>query len=811
MSKTLTSSLVVKLIDQVSGPARKIGQSLTGISEIGQGGKTDFASRLATSIAANERALSRARMGMVDAAAGFYAIRAAIRAPVQAAAEFESAMADVRKVVDDFEDPVLFDKFKADLKAMSLEIPLAINDLAAIAAAAGEAGFAGQDLLKVTEAAAKIGVAFGISADQAGDALPQLMNSMGLTLDQAILLADAMNHLSNNMASGAPDILAFSQKVGGAAITFGFSAEQAAAFGSAMIATGYASDVAGTSFLNMGKALTRGESATTRQRKAMKALGLDAVEVAEAMQEDAVGTTLKVIEALKGLPDAQRAAMMSDLFGDEARALAGLVVNTDVLRQSLGFVGDEADYAGSAFEEFGVRSQTYEANVQRFDNALTNLKISIGNALLPALTDLMEAITPAIQGMTEFADAHPDLISNVAKAAAGIVAFKAGVATLKYLGLMGRGTALSALSLLSTGIVGVGNAATTEAGRVEVASNRIVQSLMSARVKALGFAGLAAYMMTQVPSDPDEASKWRAGNRERLERNLRKLPGIGGLMNAYDSAYERVQGEPAPEPVDLIDARRPGTVEPVPESLPADVAKAMELVQSYRANGNVPTEQMRAELGEYAGSLRTEIADLQAQIESIADGPLGETLAAPMRQELQSRQAELAEIEQQLAAAEQAAAELGEALALIGGLDVAPQINTESLDRAVQQALTLDRTLRGLPSSAGGGGAAAKPRGRASGGSVRAGSPYLVGEEGPELVEFGRSGWVQTARRTREIVAGVSSARPGFSGPAPSAPSVSIGGITVHIASADNADDVARRIGDALRDELAGLHIQGAF
>lgn len=784
MTKTLTSSLVVKLIDQVSGPARRIAGSLAGISEVGKGGKTDIASRLATSIAANERALDRARMGMVDAVASFYVLREAIRAPVQAATEFESAMADVKKVVDDFEDPVLFQRFQADLKALSRDIPVAINDLAAIAAAAGEAGFSGDELLKVTEAAAKIGVAFGISAEQAGDAIPQMMAGMGLTLDQAILLADAMNHLSNNMASGASDILDFSQKVGGAAMTFGFSAEQAAAFGSAMIASGYASDVAGTSFLNMGRALTKGASATARQKDAFKALGMDAVEVAEAMQDDAVGTTLKVIEALKAVPDAQRAALMSNIFGDEARALAGLVVNTDVLRQSLGLVADEADYAGSSFEEFGVRSQTYEANVQRFNNVLDGLKISIGNALIPALTDLMEAITPAIEGLTKFADAHPDLIANLTKAAAAIVGFKLAFGTLRYLGLMGRGSVLSGLYALATAYGTVATSAGVAGGAVTAANAKIAAGgalgLASRVLRVAGPVGAAAVALT---------------------------PTIAGDSTLSPELQERVDSDP--EGLRTSAAMDMGTV---PASLPPDVAKAVEMVQSARMSGNAPTEQMRAELSTYAEELRAEIADLQAQIESVAGGPLGETLTAPIKQELASRQEELSGIEQELAEAERAASDLGAALALIGGMDVAPEISTESLDRAVRQALTLDRTLRNLPNASTTGSGPRPVNGaRARGGSGIGGGRYLVGEEGPELVDFSRSGWVHTARQTREILAGMGPSRAGSRTPAPVAPSVSIGGITVHIASATDADEVARRIGDALRDELAGLHIQGAY
>ena len=184
-------------------------------------------------------------------------------------------------------------------------------------------------------------MAFGISADQAGDALPQLMNALSLSLDETTSLADAINHLSNNMASGAPKVLDFVQRIGAQAKTFGFAAEQTAAFGSAMIAAGFNADVAATSFKNMGLALKQGDSASERRKAAFVELKLTAKQVAEDMAEDAVGTTLDVFERLRKIPEAQRAALMSDLFGNEAAALAPLSENTEALHEALGLVADE--------------------------------------------------------------------------------------------------------------------------------------------------------------------------------------------------------------------------------------------------------------------------------------------------------------------------------------------------------------------------------------------------------------------------------------------------------------------------------------
>ncbi len=455
---TLTSQLVIELLDKVTSPARRAANALAGISNTvreANGQPITFGDRLNAAVTRNNRALEQARGGLVDAVAGFYALREAVGAPIQAAAAFESAMADVAKVVD-FPTPEAFKAFQQDLFALSRDIPIAVNGLAEIAAAAGQAGIAGQDLVRFTDAAARIGVAFDISAEQAGGSMANLMTALGLTIDETVSLADAMNHLSNSQASSAADILDVVQRVGAQATMFGFTAEQTSAFASAMLAAGAQSEVAATSFRNMGAALTKGTAATKSQRGAFKELGLDAEVVARKMQEDAVGTTVDVLRRISQLPKEQQAALSSQLFGNEARALGPLLTNLGLVKDTLAMVGDRAKYAGSAFAEFEARNNTFQANMQRFQNVLTELQINIGNALMPAITQLADAITPLITRLSELAAAYPDVTLAVVGATATAIAFKGAMAALRFAGLLGRG---GVLSLIAAGYNTIGRAA----------------------------------------------------------------------------------------------------------------------------------------------------------------------------------------------------------------------------------------------------------------------------------------------------------------------------------------------------------------
>lgn len=505
---TLTSQLVIELLDRVTTPARRAANALAGISNTVRetnGQPITFGDRLNAAITRNNRALADARGGLVDAVASFYALRGAIGAPIEAASAFESAMADVAKVVD-FPSPVAFAQFQQDLFTLSRDIPIAVTGLADIAAAAGQAGIAGQDLVRFTDAAARIGVAFDISAEQAGGSMANLMTALGLTIDETVSLADAMNHLSNSQASSAADILDVVQRVGAQATMFGFTAEETSAFASAMLAAGAQSEVAATSFRNMGAALTRGSAATRGQREALRELGLDAEDTARSMQENAVETTIDVLRRIGQLPAEQRAAISSQLFGNEARALGPLLTNLGLVEETLGMVGDRATYAGSAFAEFEARNNTFQANMQRFQNVLTELQINIGNALMPAITQLAEAITPLIIRLADLAGAYPEVTLSVVGATAAVIAFKGAMAALRFAGLLGRG---GVLALIAAGYNSIGRAA------------------IGARAAARSMIGLQTALAAMSGQPLGTLGRLRAG----LTGIALAVPGVGALSS----------------------------------------------------------------------------------------------------------------------------------------------------------------------------------------------------------------------------------------------------------------------------------------
>ncbi|KAB1086495.1 phage tail tape measure protein [Neorhizobium galegae] len=374
----LNSTLRLSLLDQVTGRAKAINSSLNGIR-------------------ATQGALL-GTFGRIAAFGGAYlGITQGLQTTVGAAMDFESAFADVRKVVDATDEQ--FENMSRTIRQMSTELPIASKDIAALFAAAGESGVATQDLKAFSEMAARVGIAFDLGAGEAGESLAKLKTQLGLTVPETGDLADAINHLSNNMASKAKDVTDYMLRVGALAEMGGFAKEEIAAIGSAMIAAGAQSETAGTAMQNVVKALTRGKFAKKEQREAAKALGLDLPTIAKQMQKDAPKALKTVLTAIGKAPKDQHIALLSQFFGDEAKAFAPLIGNIGLLDQALNSVGDKTKYAGSAYKEYVARANTTANVLQLLQNKFTELGMSMGDRMLPKIREAALGIGDVIDSL----------------------------------------------------------------------------------------------------------------------------------------------------------------------------------------------------------------------------------------------------------------------------------------------------------------------------------------------------------------------------------------------------------------------------
>lgn len=434
---------------------------------------------------------------------GTVALGATIAAPVKAAIDFESTMADVKKVVD-FDTPDGFKKMGQDIINMSKVLPMTANDIGKIVAAGGQSGIAAKELMTFAESAIKMGVAFDITADQAGQAMAEMRSAFKMNQQQVVVLADKINYLGNNTAASAKDIMEIVQRIGPLGEVAGTASGEIAALGATLRGMGVQNEIAATGIKNLMLSLTAGKAATKSQREAFARLGYSSTAVAKSMQLDSKKTMLVILKQVAKLRKHEQSAVLTQLFGKEVvGSIAPLLTNIKELEKNFDAVADKMKYAGSMEKEYQARAATTANALVIFRNQITALGITIGSVLLPAVNSVLQTVSPWIGKVTELAQAHP-VVTKAIVATAGalitmrIATFAAGFAftylrggALRVVGALAGARAQMALTAVSARAVGA--AATVANGGLVGMASRGIPAVVTG-VRAIG----AAFISTGI-------------------------------------------------------------------------------------------------------------------------------------------------------------------------------------------------------------------------------------------------------------------------------------------------------------------------
>ena len=378
---------------------------------------------------------------------------AAMTVPVKLAIDYESSLADVKKVFNGTEAE--FKSINNEIVEMSTRLPMAAKDIAAIVAAGAQSGIASKELTTFAETAVKMGVAFDISAEESGQSMAELRTAFRMSQAQVTTLADQINYLGNNTPAAAKGILEIVQRIGPLGEVGGFAASSIAALGATLRGMGIQEEIAATGIKNTMLALVAGESATKGQISAYKELGLDYGKVAKDMQKDANGTTLMVLKQIAALDKYKQASVLSDLFGKESlSAIAPLLTNMSALEKNLGLVADKSQYAGSMEKEYAARAATSANNIKLLKNGVAALGIDIGNVLLPPLNSLILKARTFTNDVRNWAKENPALAATLTKVAVAGIVLLGGLSAL----VLGIVTLLGPLAILKMtfGALGIG-------------------------------------------------------------------------------------------------------------------------------------------------------------------------------------------------------------------------------------------------------------------------------------------------------------------------------------------------------------------
>lgn len=391
---------VFTAVDKVSAVTKGMSKSVS-----------DYASKSDDALARTNRRYRKLGESAFNVSRQSALVGAAIIAPlglaVKAAIDFEDKMADVAKVANVALGSMEFNRLGDEAKQLSIFLGVSAEDAAGLMANLAQGGVAINDLNEVSKIAGKVGVAFGVSADLAGEAFVKTRNALGGTIAETEKLMDSINFLGNTTAASSANLLTFMSSGGsGVARAAGASGEALAGMGAQLI--------------SMGKSAE--ESATIMERFIKTTLSNSDIR---KVFDDAGGGSagmMKVIENGAKMSGAAQDAYFQE-FGQYGISLQLLAKNFTQLESTVDAATNAQKTAGSVQQEFENRTNTTAFKLQKMKAQLMAVAIDIGSALLPAVIELANSITPIIQRFAGWSERNRDLLNIIVKVAAAVGAF----------------------------------------------------------------------------------------------------------------------------------------------------------------------------------------------------------------------------------------------------------------------------------------------------------------------------------------------------------------------------------------------------
>lgn len=343
-----------------------------------------------------------------------------LQQPVQNFMEFEDAMAGVARQVQGLKDESgkftpEYDIWREKIKSLSKELPLTTTEIANMIESAARMDIPKNQLEDFVRLNTQMATAFDAqNPDELVEQFGKVTKNFKLSAEAGKDLADVINYLDDNAISKGNEIIGFMNRVSGIAGVAKISEKNMAALGSTLQTAGANEESSATA---VNAIFTRLSSASKKKpvRNGLSALGIDVSKVELGMAKDAQGTLLKIVEAVKKLPEQKRLGVIADLVGTEhTKTLALLVSNTEEWRRQIE-LANSSEALGSMAKEFETRMTTLSAKWQIFKSQLFNSSSEVGVALKESMIGTMDSTTMILDKINVWVKANPELTAQIVK------------------------------------------------------------------------------------------------------------------------------------------------------------------------------------------------------------------------------------------------------------------------------------------------------------------------------------------------------------------------------------------------------------
>jgi len=475
----LTSQLILSLIDRVTSPARRVAQSVRGITRaVGEAN----GQRLRAVAEANRKNIGRLRSDLVDAGGTAFALALALRKPISAAREFESVLTDIGQKADLSRKQQL--QLGAAIRALGPQVNRSATELAGGVDVLAGFGLDPQKAVAMMRPIGRAATAYKAEIQDLARASFAVVDNLKIPFGETGRAIDVMAQAGKEGAFELKDMAQYFPSLTAAAQALGQTGAPAVAdLAAALQITRKGAGDSAEAATNLQNVLQKMRAPATRRAFAKMGVDLEASLAAASKQG------LTPIEAIAEITNRTLKGDLSkiaDLFEDAQvqKGLRPLIQNLEEYRRIRERAGKAS---GVVDKDFAARMQNAEARTAAFKAQVENLAISFGTALMPGVTAFLGVVGPLINGVAQFAERFPLLTRVIVGTVAAVIALRLATVAFKFgkaqmlQGLIDLGLGLIKFRTLATGIAGSlsltfrGLLAATGIGLLILAAGWIVQ------------------------------------------------------------------------------------------------------------------------------------------------------------------------------------------------------------------------------------------------------------------------------------------------------------------------------------------------
>lgn len=366
------------------------------------------------------------------------------------ASTFRAEMANASRALDltDAETK----KFSSTVLDLAPKLGMLPTEFAKLSVEAGKLGVAKGEILEFSTLIAKVSAATDVSGAKLAQFGATIQTIFKLSTKELEGYFGAVNKLDDSIGGSTETISDFVNRTGAIGKLANVSAKELAAMGSTYLAVGISSERAATASNSMIGKLLAVNTLSPKAKQSVADMGLSVEGLQSAMAKNGQQGIMMFLERLQGFSPSKQLEFATSIFGREsADEILTLVAAFDKYKSALGVIGNDTANVAKLNDEM---QKKLAASNQVFMASLQALGISLGSAIVPALNNILAAITPVVNKFAEFARANPT-ITTVVVAIVGLTAVIFPLLAVVGSAIAAFGTIASAVGIVGTALGGM--------------------------------------------------------------------------------------------------------------------------------------------------------------------------------------------------------------------------------------------------------------------------------------------------------------------------------------------------------------------